>query len=500
MTITNNSCNYDTGAVGTVLAGNGAAVTPTFQPASTFSTTLTSVDTSVHLNHVGLNYDLSSIGPTPYIVGAVLGQECNYTSIQTAMNDAFAAGGGVVLIRQKTTPYVENLTFRPGVDIIGWSPLGQIPSTVSPVVVQGNHTFTSISNASSCVIQGVTFTLSGSNTLITVTVPDTFFGLFVLKECGLDAPIAGQAGLIVNATNTGTCVIAFALSSITSDQACISVQGTGGHLVICDANSSLISGTSNAIESIDGTIIVQLNPSIEINGGTNCISLGGTTAQILMDGIRATSTNETINFVAGISTASVVHSTIDCSAGSGFWVAGTGSLQWADVAFVNTATALDPSVSQTKLNWQPYAEAGTVGTTPAGTASFDSSEFTVTDGFVSLFGSPGLQWLDIVVIVPGAVHMAPNTGYLADHPGSLTFLLPAICPQFATVAVVGGNSTDWHIDQNAGQNIQFGNQSTTIGAGGSLSSTNQFDVVYLLCTVADTTFTVTQAIGNLTVV
>jgi hypothetical protein len=65
-------------------------------------------------------------------------------------------------------------------------------------------------------------------------------------------------------------------------------------------------------------------------------------------------------------------------------------------------------------------------------------------------------------------------------------------------SAVGANG--WLIAQNAGQNIQVGNTSTTIGAGGSIASTDVGDGVSLVCTVADTTWNAFSVIGNLTIV
>ena len=84
----------------------------------------------------------NKFGLTPYIVGQTLGDGCNYSSIQAAIDDAFAAGGGVVGIRPSTVPYVENLTLRQGVELYGFDVDGRLPSAISRVVIQGNHTFT----------------------------------------------------------------------------------------------------------------------------------------------------------------------------------------------------------------------------------------------------------------------------------------------------------------------------------------------------------------------
>ena len=60
------------------------------------------------------------------------------------------------------------------------------------------------------------------------------------------------------------------------------------------------------------------------------------------------------------------------------------------------------------------------------------------------------------------------------------------------------------VAQNTGQQVTLVNQTTTSGAGGSLTSTNQGDMLMLLCTVAASgsagSWFVIGAQGNWTVV
>lgn len=112
-----------------------------------------------------------------------------------------------------------------------------------------------------------------------------------------------------------------------------------------------------------------------------------------------------------------------------------------------------------------------------------------------IFGS------DIVNVVTPTQAMVANTIYVANDPTSLvTFTLP-LTAAFGTIIQVVGNSVDgWTIAQNAGQSINMGNKTTTVGVGGSTSSTNQYDQITFFCVVANTTWNVTGAVGNLTIV
>jgi hypothetical protein len=94
--------------------------------------------------------------------------------------------------------------------------------------------------------------------------------------------------------------------------------------------------------------------------------------------------------------------------------------------------------------------------------------------------------------------MAVNNGYIADNAGLVTLTLPAVAALGSIIRVAGKGTGGWSIAQNAGQVIHFGAFDTTPGALGSLSSNQQYDCVELVCTTANTDFTVVSVMGNLT--
>lgn len=79
--------------------------------------------------------------------------------------------------------------------------------------------------------------------------------------------------------------------------------------------------------------------------------------------------------------------------------------------------------------------------------------------------------------------MAVNSGYVIDAVG-LQMLLPATCNVGDTIKILGLNS--WTITQNAGQTIRVGNTVSTLGVGGSVSSTQTGDCVTVTCCIANT--------------
>ena len=96
---------------------------------------------------------------------------------------------------------------------------------------------------------------------------------------------------------------------------------------------------------------------------------------------------------------------------------------------------------------------------------------------------------------------AVNNGYIANKASNLILTLPTTAAVGTLIEVTGMNTAlGWTVAQNAGQQIFFGTSTTTSGTGGSLSSSNTYDAVRLVCNVANTSWIVISSIGNITVV
>ncbi len=103
------------------------------------------------------------------------------------------------------------------------------------------------------------------------------------------------------------------------------------------------------------------------------------------------------------------------------------------------------------------------------------------------------------IVVTGTTQaMATNTYYVANNAGACTMTLPAVMAKGDEI-MIGGIQGSWILAQNSGQLVNFGNQVTTTGTGGSVGSQNAFDNLHIKCVVANTTFNVIAAQGNMTV-
>lgn len=105
-----------------------------------------------------------------------------------------------------------------------------------------------------------------------------------------------------------------------------------------------------------------------------------------------------------------------------------------------------------------------------------------------------------VEVTSGSTNLVPTMGYFANGGGQLTFVLPTTANVGDTYSISAVNAAGWTLTQNANQQIQIGIDNTTLGVGGSLTSTAIGNTITLVCSQQDTKFMVISSMGNITVV
>lgn len=115
---------------------------------------------------------------------------------------------------------------------------------------------------------------------------------------------------------------------------------------------------------------------------------------------------------------------------------------------------------------------------------------------ISIAATGGVVWTEVTGTSQTA---AVNNGYILNNAGLVTLTIPSTAAVGDVVEVAGKGAGGWRIAQNASQLINFGTSVTTTGTGGRLDSVNRYDSVRLLCTTANTTWTVLNSQGNVTV-
>jgi len=99
-----------------------------------------------------------------------------------------------------------------------------------------------------------------------------------------------------------------------------------------------------------------------------------------------------------------------------------------------------------------------------------------------------------------SVTLVVGNGYIANNAGLVTLTLPGTSALGDSVQIIGKGAGLFKIAQNAGNTINYVASSTTTGVGGSLTAIEQFASLELICTTANTDWTVSDSTGNFTVV
>lgn len=141
---------------------------------------------------------------------------------------------------------------------------------------------------------------------------------------------------------------------------------------------------------------------------------------------------------------------------------------------------------------------GTTSGDPSGATLGSGTGITVTSGSgtisIASTGVGSMVWNDVSGTSQSA---AVNNGYIISNAGQTTVTIPATAAEGSVFGVAGKGAAGWILQMNTGQTCHFGNSPTT--SAGSLTSTNLWDSVQIVCVTANTTFAVLSAVGNLTV-
>ena len=162
---------------------------------------------------------------------------------------------------------------------------------------------------------------------------------------------------------------------------------------------------------------------------------------------------------------------------------------------VTTASGV-PSMTSSMTNGQVLI--GSTGGTPTPATLTAGSGISISNGAGSITISgtgSGIGWTEVTGT---SQTMTADSGWITNNAGLVTLTLPTTAAVGTAISVIGKGAGGWTIAQNAGQNVQIGNVSSTVGTGGSISSSNRYDSLDLICTTANTTWTTlgaTQSAG-----
>lgn len=135
---------------------------------------------------------------------------------------------------------------------------------------------------------------------------------------------------------------------------------------------------------------------------------------------------------------------------------------------------------------------GTTASDPAAATITGTAGITVssTTGAINIAGSgAGITWVNQST---ASVTAAVNSAYVITDASAVTVTLPTTAAVGSVVGVVGNGAGGWTLAQGAGGNTRFGNVNSTT----SIASTNQYDAIFVVCSVANTTWVAYSVIGN----
>lgn len=172
---------------------------------------------------------------------------------------------------------------------------------------------------------------------------------------------------------------------------------------------------------------------------------------------------------------------------------GTGSA----LTPVNSATYVTTAAGVTQFSatmTDGQVIIGDTAGTPAAATLTAGPGISITNGAaaitVSATGGVG-DWSGVAGTTQAAVI---NHGYVIQNASATTVTLPATAPLGSMVQVQGLGAGGWILAAGAGQTIQLGASVTS--TAGSLTSSNRYDVVQVVCIVADTTWSVSFCLSS----
>lgn len=434
----------------------------------------------------------NKFGPTPFVVGppaSGLGNGVNYISIQTAINDANAVGGGVVYIRYNPVPYVENLSLFNNVQLHGVNVDGRLPSGV---VIEGNHSFSPvIAGLNLVAIENINFTAAAGDNF-TLAPAAGCFAVLATKFCNFQSSAPLSRNIVANPDPAGFVNYVSTLSTYDAQGPCFDFTVEPSQMTFERGSAS-----SNSFECARlGASQSSTFRHAELSGATYGITTSG--SSIASEYSSYNSGLENINMTASV-TYQASHNMYSCNAGSGFYIIGPvgSNYFYADETIQGPASGIDPNITQIKNTWRPTAEIGAApGTGVArGTACFDSAQFTNSDGFIQVIpGSVGLTWSDQAV----STTVGSFTGSFATAGIPITLTLP-------TAAAIG-TVCEFKLDSigpltvmaDVADKIRLG--TSLSGSGGTATTTAQGDALTLTYRATASTWIADSIIGNWSVI
>ena len=271
--------------------------------------------------------------------------------------------------------------------------------------------------------------------------------------------------------------------------------------------------TLSVITSGSGNTAIGVNSLKLVDSGSENVALGSSSLTALTSGqynislgyrslgaLISGSYNTAIGWEAGLSLGSsnsynVLINSLGFAGDSNVLrigdVTGSGNPNYLSKAFICGIDGVNVGSTAKIVTMGTSTTANQLGTATLTAGTIISITPTANTITISAIPAP----FATTVTSASTVAMAINNAYASSGPSLVTFTLPTSTTVGSVVQVMGSGTGGWKINQNSGQQIIYGSLNTTLGAGGSLSSTANGDSVNLVC--LGTQWIVNSSIGNI---
>jgi hypothetical protein len=355
---------------------------------------------------------------------------------------------------------------------------------------------------------GTGITTSGSGSTITAT---------------LDTPVTVANGGTGRATGSVAYGVICAGTTATAAQQTVASVGSSGQVLTSNGAGALPTFQASAAGDVtkvgtpvdsqigvwtgDGTIEGDADFTFDTSTDTLTIAASGKlnfgAVQILSDsaGTTTLANIDAIDATTETTIEAAIDTLANLTAASSLATVGTistGTWEATDVGAAHggtgrsshTAYAVICGGTTTTAAQQSIASVGTSGQVLTSNGAGALPTFQAA-------AAGGLSWS---VITDASKTMVVNEGYIGNRATAITFTLPTTAAVGDQVAITNIGAGLPVIAQNAGEDISVVGSTTTTGVGGSLTATEQFDSIHLICTVANTNWNVLNMTGNWTIV
>lgn len=349
-----------TGALNT-LSGNTGSVIPSAGNIAIEGADLYNVTGSG--STLTISPTISGYPITPFVVGPV--GSAGYQTIQSAIDAANANGGGTVYVQPGF--YAENLIMHNNIYLVGVTVNGgrnvNIQGVVSATDLTADFGF-----------QALSFNATGSDNCMELVCDTPSFVTCRISGCSFNS--SSGSGIVASST-----AVTLSLDIVTSELNCggSTIDLTGASLSIRYSN---INNSAVSCFEMNANSFMTAFYCI-VNAGNVGANLNDVTANPIFVNCFGSFVQEFMVFNAACQ-GILVATGFSCSATSGYFASGAaGTLVYGNLAILGSGSGISPGLTQSVAT---QLAKGAEGTSSAvqGSSSFNTADFIVVDGFVSL--------------------------------------------------------------------------------------------------------------------